>query len=152
MRPTTPADAEQIMRLLWQYFQENQAIMPMEIELDLDECWAYIRRALQSEKSIGYISDDGVFLGHLSKPWFSKTCMAGGLLWYVKPEARNGILARNFIRAFDKEAKERGAVYAQMALDNAAHLNVIGPLMNKFGYEDYSKVFLKHFTEKPCST
>jgi hypothetical protein len=49
------------------------------------------------------------------------------------------------MRAFDKEAEERGAVYSKLALDNAAHFKVIDPLIRLLGYEDYSKTYLKRF-------
>ena len=117
--------------------------MPMEIDFDLDECWGFLKAALKHPGLISYIADDGIIMGELSQPWFGKTPVARGIVWYVRPEARNGILARNLMRAFDKEAKERGAHYSRMELDNAAHIDTIDGFFKKMNYRDYSRIYLK---------
>jgi len=145
MRKTEAKDAEQILRFLNRYYVENQEIMPMEIDFDLEDTWTFLNRAFQHPELISYISDDGIIMGEITQPWFSKTPVARGLVWYVSPKARNGILARSLLRAFDKEAQERGAKFSRMDFDNPAHLQMIDPFIRLMGYEDFSKVYLKRF-------
>ncbi len=143
MRKTTPKDIEQILRFLYAYYHENQKIMPMDVDFDLEECWTFLKKALAHPNIISYISDNGVIMGELSQPWFGKTPVARGIAWYVKPENRNGILARSLMRAYDNEARERGARYSKQEFDNAAHLEVIDSFMKLMDYKDYSKIYLK---------
>lgn len=143
MRRATPADLETIFRFFVRYYLENQEQMPMKVTMDIDGTRRFFKEALTHKDLISYISDDGVILGELGRLWFAKERVARGVLWYVKPEARNGILARNLLSAFDKEAKERGAVYSKMDLDNPANIRIIEGFCNLMGYREYSKSWAK---------
>ena len=143
MRRATLADSEQILRYLYDYYRENQEKLPINIDFDLEECWGFLRKALEHPSVISYITDGGVIMGELGHPWFGKTPIAKGVAWYVEPESRNGIMARSLMRAFDNEAQERGARFIQQPIDNGTNIKMIAPLMKRLGYEDYSKIFIK---------
>jgi hypothetical protein len=145
MRKATPADTEKIFRMVVAYFLENQEKRPMKITLDVDGTRRFLKEVLGHKDLISYLSDDGVILGELGRLWMAHERVSRGILWYVKPEARNGILARNLLRAFDKEAKERSAVYSKMDLDNPANIHIIEPFCKLMGYEEFSKSWVKEF-------
>lgn len=119
--------------------------MKMNVSVDLLASRRFFESALAHPDLISYISDDGVILGELGHTIFGPERVARGVLWYVRPEARNGILARRLLKAFDEEAKARGAVYSKMDLDNPAQINVIEGLYQLAGYEEFSKSYLKEF-------
>src|SRR5262249_3234742 len=134
---------EQILRYLYDYYHENRDKLPVDIDFDLEICWDYLKKALEHPNCISYITDGGVIMGEVGRPWFGNTLIAKGLAWYVEPEGRNGIMDRSLMRAFDKEADARGESFIQQTLDNPTNIKVIAPLMKKLGYEDWSKIFLK---------
>lgn len=143
MRKATPNDLEKIFRFFVGYYLENQEKMPMKVTLDVEGTRRFFKDALSHRDLISYISDEGVIMGELGRLWFAKERVARGVLWYVKPEARNGILARSLLQAFDKEAKEREAVYSKMDLDNPANIRIIEGFCKLMGYREYSKSWAK---------
>ena len=145
MRKTTPEDGPEILEMLTDYFIENQHIMPMNIKLDIKNCRQFLETALGHGDLISFIADDGVIMGDLAQTWFGPNRVARGALWYVRPRARNGLLARRLLNAFDDEAKERGAIYSKQDLDNPAHLRLIERFVGHCGYREFSKSFLKEF-------
>lgn len=145
VRKTVQDDVPKILAFMKAYFEENQGKMPMRVELNLDTCKTFFTLALKHPNVISYISDDGVILGELSTTWFGPNKVGRGVLWYVKPEARNGILARRLLKAFDDEARKRGATMVFNDLHNAANLEMIDGFVKKCGYRNYSKSYLKEF-------
>ena len=129
--------------MLHSYYQENIERLPVAVDFDLYRCWNFLKNMLSQEECISYMSDDGVVIGNTMKPWFSETMFANSLVWYVKPEARNGLLARSLIREFDKEAARRGAKYSHLSLDNPINIDIIDPFIKKLGYRDYSKIYMR---------
>lgn len=117
--------------------------MRLRVSLDLIATRQFLDRALRHPDLISYISENGVIFGELSHMWLGPERVGRGVLWYVKPEARNGLLARSLLRAFDKEAKERGAVYSKMDLDNPARIGVIDGFVKHLGYREFSKSYVK---------
>ena len=142
MRKTGPQDVNRILEFLMEYFIENQKQMPMKISFDVPQTRAFITHALNHPDLISYISDNGVILGELGETWFGPNKVARGLIWYVKPAARNGILARRLLKAFNDEAKARGARYAKQDLDNPASIGKVDGLVKLAGYRDFSKTYL----------
>jgi hypothetical protein len=145
MRKATPQDAPQIVEWFLRYFLENQKLMPMKVSCDFHMVRQWIEHALNHPDLISYISDNGVILGELGHTWMGPNKVARGGIWYVKPEARNGMLAMALLRAFNKEAGERGAIYAKQELDNPARIEVIDGLYKLAGYREYSKTYVKEF-------
>lgn len=143
MRKATAADAPRLVEFLFAYFIEAQKTMKMRVSLDLLASRQFFETALAHPDLISYISDDGVILGELGRTIFGPERVARGVIWYVKPEARNGILARRLLKAFDEEAKARGAVYSKMDLDNPAQIDVIDGFYKRVGYREFSKTYLK---------
>lgn len=143
MRKTTPADVLKITEFIRDYFEEAKPTFPAPLDFDLEQSANFIFMALQHPNVISYIADDGVILGELAHTWFGPNKLARGILWYVRPGARNGILARRLLKAFDGEAKARGARLCLNDLHNPAHLNMIDGFVKKIGYRSYSKCYLK---------
>lgn len=143
MRRTTPDDLVTIIEWMVDYFIENQQKMPMNVQMNVQQMKKFFEHALVHPDMVSYISDDGVILGEVAETWFGPNKVGRGILWYVRPQARNGILARRLLRAFDNEARERGARFARMELDNPANLKQIDGLVKKVGYEDFSKIYVR---------
>jgi hypothetical protein len=138
-----PDDLPTILEWFTDYFLENQKKMPMDVELNIKQVRKFFEHALKQPSLIGFMSEDGVILGEESETWFGPNKVGRGLLWYVRPKARNGILAMRLLKAFDEEAKNRGARFCRMELDNPANLKTIDGLVKKAGYEDYSKIYVR---------
>lgn len=145
MRKTTAADAPRLVEFMFAYFIEAQKTMKMKVSMDLLAVRSFFENALAHPDLISYISEDGVILGELGRLWWGAERVARGVLWYVKPEARNGLLARRLLMAFDGEAKARGAVYSKMDLDNPAQGDVIDGLYKLAAYHEFSKSYVKEF-------
>ena len=143
MRKTTPDDLCQIIEWMVDYFIENQQKFPMKVEMNVQQMRRFFEQILGKPEIVSYISDDGVILGDVAETWFGPNKIGRGVLWYVRPQARNGILARRLLRAFDQEAHDRGARFCRMELDNPANLKQIDGLIKKVGYEDYSKIYVR---------
>lgn len=143
MRKATPDDLCQIIEWMVDYFIENQQKFPMKVDMNVQQMRKFFELALASPALISFISDDGIIMGELAETWFGPNKVGRGILWYVRPEARNGILARRLLRAFDSEAYQRGARYCRMELDNPANVKQIAGLVEKAGYEDFSKIFVR---------
>ncbi len=145
MRKATSKDVAQITWWFKEYFDEAQQIMGMNVKLDLRTVRAFFEKTLGQRDLISYIGEDGVIMGELGHTWWGPNTIANGGIWYVTPEARNGIFARALLKAFDEEAAARGAVYSRMALDNPAHVKAVEGLYHLAGYQDYSKIYVKEF-------
>lgn len=143
MRKAGPQDVNRILEMLMAYFIENQKIMPMAVSFDILKTRAFLTHALNHPDVISYISDDGVILGELGETWFGPNKVARGVLWYVKPEKRGSTLAWRLLKAFDGEARARGAKYAKQDLDNPARIGLVENVYHKMGYRDFSKSYVK---------
>ena len=146
MRPTTIEDLPQILEWMVDYYVENQKVMPMpRVKMDVNYTKTWLLNALRNPGLISFISDDGVIMGAMMETHIGPNKIGRGGIWYVRPEARNGILAMRLLRAFDEEARERGALYAYQDVENPAHLQVLDGLYKLEGYKEFSKVYLKEF-------
>jgi len=143
VRKTKSTDGPEIVEMLADYYLENQRKMPMDVKFDVRMTERFIKEALAHRNCISFISDDGIVLGELSQTWFGPNPVGRGLVWYVRPEARNGILAMKLLNAFDAEATSRGARYSRFELDNPANLPVVDRMLHKADYRDFSKIYLK---------
>lgn len=145
MRKTTPQDGADILEMLTDYYIENQKKMPMKVNFDIPTVRKFLEQALTHPNLISYIADDGIVFGELSETWFGPNKVSRGLVWYVKPKARNGILAKNLLEAFDDEARERGAIYGRMEIDNPANLPTVGRMLKHAGYDQFSNIYLRKY-------
>ena len=119
--------------------------MPMKVSFDYEMVLNFMEKSLKNPDLISFIAEEGVIMGEVAHTWWGPNEIANGGIWYVSPEARNGILARALLRAFDEEAASRGAVYSRMSLDNPAHFKIVDGLYHLSGYRDYSKIYVKDY-------
>lgn len=143
MRAITPQDAPRVVEFLFHYFMEHQKIAPLKICMDILQMRRFLDAVLVNENVIGFISDDGVILGEVTYTWFGPNLAAKGFLWYVRPESRRGWNAWRFLKAFDAEAKKRGAIYSLQELHNPTHRSAAEALFHRAEYKDYSASYLK---------
>lgn len=143
MRKATLADANRIIEFLFAYFMEYHKTKPLKVGFDIPQTRAFIEQCLKNDNVICYISEEGVILGEVCYTWFGPNLWAKGFLWYVRPESRGRWSAWRLIKAFDKEAKERGASYSLQELHNPTHKTVAEGLFHKANYKDYSASYMK---------
>lgn len=146
MRKATPFDLMEILEMVVDYYIENQSINHYDVAFDMPKARAYVSGLLHNPDGICYMADDGVVLGDVTEPWFSKRKFARGWVLYVRPKARNGILARALLNKFYEEAKARGA-FVSWDFYNDTHKEVINGLMRKLGYKENGYIFTKDTKE-----
>lgn len=143
MRRTTIDDALTITKMFFDYWRENeqecslQRSFTMEPETVFEAITEFLR------VGFGFIDENGVVLGHLAHTWFGPNPIAEGVLWYVRPKARGGLLAWRLLKAYDKECKERGAILSYNPLHNFATQKMVGGILQKEGYYTFSVNYVK---------
>jgi len=149
MRKVTPEDAPLLAQFMKEYFAEARPTVPLEnrerFTLDDSYVTGWAERAATCPGIFGFISDDGMILGEIAETWVGPNKIARGGIWYVRPGARGGLCAWRFLKAFDKEARERGAICSRLDLDNPVFRHVIERMYKKLGYREYSKIYVKEY-------
>jgi GNAT superfamily N-acetyltransferase len=144
VRRVTAEDVELIAQMSVDYYHENQAIKPYDVDFDIDVARANLTVMIQQPSAIGYVSDDGYILGELRRMWFGKDVFGyGGAGFYVRPPARNGLLARRLMNAFCDEAKSRGAKYCVFSLFNDVRSEMLDGFFIALGCQPQGSVYLK---------
>src|SRR5262245_34080900 len=148
MRKATPDDLLTILEMVVDYYIANQSVNKHGVDFDVGKAKLYINGMLTAPEGICYISDDhnGIVLGHLMAPWFGHRMFANGYVLYVRPQARNGLLARSLLKHFEEEAQARGA-YVSWEFYNDTHRQLIDGLMVKLGYQQNGHIFTKDTKE-----
>lgn len=144
MRETTPADCPALMQMYFDYWIENRENY-FQRHVVMDLLWAkrYLDAILANPDSIGFIDDDGVCLGIMVDTWFGPNRIAQGIMWYVTPRARGRLLAWRLLKAFDKEARQRGALVTLNALLNSTFEDRVGGILEASGYKKMSLNYVK---------
>jgi hypothetical protein len=147
IRRATIEDIRPIFDMIAAYHDEAVKHHGLPLDFDPDSVVAQLGTWLwRTEYQINLVADGGVMLGEVQTTWFGNNLFGKPHAIYIYPKHRNGLLARAFIRRFDREAKALGAL--GVIWDNWAGIsdrNMLGSLMEKFGYFENGQVFAKVF-------
>lgn len=146
MRKATPDDLMTILEMVVDYYMENQSINHYNVDFDVQKAKTYVQSLLQNPDAICYVADDGLVMGDVTEPWFSRRKFARGWVLYVRPKARNGLLARALLNKFYEEAKARDA-FVSWDFYNDTHKQLIDGLMRVLGYKENGHIFTKDAKE-----
>lgn len=141
MRPGTVEDVDMILGMMVDYYEENQRIKPYDLDFNPELARQYLTAALQLPSYISYVSDNGIISGDMRRTWFGDNYFGQGGDFYVRPPARNGILARNLFNAFRDEVKRRGGKFCMFTMFNDVSQDMFHGWMKKFGCQFQGGVY-----------
>src|SRR5262245_18172747 len=144
MRPGTIEDLPEILEMVVDYYIENQTLNRHGVDFDVAKAKGYIQGMLTHPDGICYVAEDGVVLGNITEPWFGHRKFANGWVLYVRPRARNGLLARALLNKFEAAAP---GCYVSWQFYNDTHKELINGLMRRLGYQENGFIFTKDTKE-----
>ena len=95
------------------YFAEAVEKKGYRLQGEEEKAVIYLGNLLWSDRGMNFITQghEGFVLGWLGETWFGPNPVAESAVLYVKPQHRNGLIARALLRRFEREAHERNALY-----------------------------------------
>ncbi len=145
IRRATIDDIRPIYDMLEAYYKEAMQTLHLRLNWDREKVVIQLGTWLSREEfNINLISDDGFMLGEVQETWFGGDRMGKPHILYVKPEHRNGLLARALIIRFEAQCKMLGAL--AIVWDNWAGITpstMLDSLMLNFGYHKRGGVYSK---------
>lgn len=150
IRPATIDDIQPIYAMMAAYFKEAVEKCGYALRWDEGPAAAFIGSTLSAANSLSFITEggEGMILGLMGETWFGANSIAKPGALYVKPEHRNGLIARALLRRFESEAKHRGAKYVLWEFESGVTDSVVlAGMMGKLGYKEQGPVFSKFFKE-----
>ncbi len=146
IRPATVDDIQPIYAMMAAYFEEAVEKCGYKLEWNKESVVIYLGNLLFSDKAMNFVSDghEGILLGTMGETWFGPNPIAKPEVLYVKPEWRNGIIARSLLKRFEIEALNREARYILWEFESGlSDHKMIGGLMEKLGYEFQGSIYKK---------
>lgn len=153
IRKATVEDIRPIYDMIENYFKENVKKGGYPVTWNQERAVIYLGNLLWRESGLNFVSEnlEGVVLGEMGETWFGPNVMAKPALLYVKPEHRNGLIARALLRRFEKEALSRGAFMVLWEFETGlSDSRMLGGLMENLGYEYQGPIYKKLFGGDVC--
>jgi GNAT superfamily N-acetyltransferase len=153
IRKATVDDLRPIYDMMEAYFHEAIDKVHYPLEWDRERAVIYLGNLLWRETGLNFVSEnlEGMILGEIGETWFGPNVMAKPAVLYVKPEHRNGLIARALLRRFEKEALERNAFAILWEFESGLSDNkMLSGLMNNLGYEYQGPIYKKIFGGDTC--
>lgn len=95
----------------------------------------HLRMFINTESIIPLVYEGkGFMLGHVTAQWYSPRLDAHESLLFVYPEYRNGFTAVRLIKAFEQEARDRGAFSVSVGASLGITDKMLETLYEKLGY------------------
>jgi len=148
IRPATISDGAEIYAMIEQYFIEAVKARKYPLIWSEESAKIFLGNLLYKPTSLSFVSEnlEGVLLGEMSTTWFGPNLMGNPVALYVKPEHRNGLIARALIRAFENETRSRGGMAVSFDFWAGVTDNrIVAGLMNVLGYSYQGPIFYKIF-------
>jgi hypothetical protein len=152
IRPATVDDIRPIYDMVEAYFQEALTKRKYRMTWDRESAIIYLGNLLWSEKGLNFISQDqegvirGAIMGQVGQTWFGPNTIAQPRILYVKPEYRNGLVARALLRQFERAAAENNALYVLWEFESGvSNPKMLSGLMKNLGYKYQGSIYQKQF-------
>jgi predicted N-acetyltransferase YhbS len=147
IRPATPADIDGLLALVEPFFAFSQ--FSRFVSCSADTARPFVEQVVDT--GIAFVADEdgaivGGIIGLMSPIWFNPSAFtAAELGWWVSESHRGGMAGVKLLRAFENEAKERGAVVVTMSDLSAGGEWPAGKLFEKLGYAVVERCQMKGF-------
>jgi GNAT superfamily N-acetyltransferase len=149
IRVATVDDIKPIYDMMFNYYREAVEKTGYDyFTWSEEKAVIYLGNVLWNKDGLNFISEnrEGMIIGSIGETWFGENKMAKPAALYVKPEHRNGLLARALLRRFEKEAKARGAIAILWEFEiGLSDSRMVGGLMENLGYEYQGAIYKKMF-------
>jgi hypothetical protein len=148
IRRATVDDIRPIYDMILAYFNEGVQKCGYALTWDEEKAIIHLGTLLWRETGLNFLSEnnEGVILGEIGETWFGKNLMAKPHVLYVKPQHRNGLIARALLRRFEKESLARGAMAILWEFETGVSDSaMLGGLMERIGYEYQGPIYRKIF-------
>lgn len=155
IRSATVDDIKSIFDMMHSYYQEAVDKTGYDFFTWNDEkAVVYLAGILcNTTDGLNFITekDEGAIIGAMGETWFGANRMGKPAALYVKPEHRNGLIARSLLRRFEREAKTRGAIAILWEFEiGLSDDRMIKGLMESLGYEYQGAIYKKIFGGSSC--
>ncbi len=150
IRKATIEDIKPIYDMIEAYFHEAVDKRSYPITWDQEMAVIHLGNLLWRDTALNFIVENGsgVILGEMKETWFGKNIVGKPSVLYVKPEHRNGLIARALVRRFEKEALAGGAFAVLWEFESGLSDNgMLNGLMNNLKYEYQGPIYRKIFGE-----
>ena len=146
MRLATPDDAHLILEMMMDCYIENQKEAPRDVGFNVFKARKYIEDAIDSPGAILYFAPNGVIIATYVDTFWGDNYFLSTSFFYVKPEARNGLLARRMFRLMEFEAKWRGLKYLVVSPQYKPSTTFLDSLLKRIGFEHDGGIYAKHIS------
>jgi len=153
IRKATIEDIRPIYDMIEAYFHEAVTKCNYPLTWDREKAVIHLGNLLWRETGLNFIvqNGEGMILGEMGETWFGKNLMGKPAVLYVKPEHRNGLIARALLRRFEKEALSRGALAILWEFETGlSDSDMLGGLMRNLKYEYQGPIYRKIFGGEQC--
>jgi GNAT superfamily N-acetyltransferase len=146
IRRATVEDIRAVYDMIEGYYREAAERYP-QLKFDREKVVIQLGNWLwNTETGFSFIDDEanGMLLGELMETWWGGDKIGNIRALYVKPEHRNGLLARNLLRTFEQHVEARGAIGATW--DNFGGIStpkMLDPFARACGYSVHGSLYLK---------
>ena len=148
IRPATVDDILPIFNMVEGYYREAIDKRGYPLKWDREKVVIYLGNLLYRDTALNFIAEngEGVILGEVAETWFGPNVMAQPHILYVKPEHRNGLIARALLRRFEKEALKRKALFVLWEFESGvSDADMLSGLMKCLHYEFQGPIYRKTF-------
>lgn len=153
IRAATVDDIKPIYDMMFDYFNEVVDYSGYRANWDKEKVVIHLGNLLWRDTGLNFLTEnnEGMILGEVGETWFGKNRMGKPSVLYVKPEHRNGLIARALLRRFENEALRRGAEFVLWEFEGGlSSPKMLGGLMEHLDYEYQGPIYKKTFGGDSC--
>lgn len=118
-----------------------------KFSVDERDIRGFLQFLLDSDGYVGVAERDGALVGLLlgmaHKWWFGPETVATDVLFYVRPEARSGVLVKRMLEDFRGWALDRGAVRVAVGISSGVGIDRKDRLLGHLGFEAIGGLYAK---------
>ena len=148
IRKATVEDIRPIYDMMETYFKEALDKRGYPLKWDQEATVIYLGNLLWKDTGLNFVSEnlEGMVLGEMMTTWFGPNLMGSPAALYVKPEHRNGLIARALFRRFEQEAQARGAIAISWDFwAGVSNVGMIDGMLKKLNYKYQGNIYYKFF-------
>lgn len=150
IRPATVDDIRPIYDMMEAYFREAIDKRHYPLKWEEERAVIYLGNLLWKDTGLNFIAEhgEGMILGEMMTTWFGDNLMGSPAALYVKPEHRNGLIARALIRRFETAVIAAGGIAVSWDFWAGVSDNgMIDGMMKALGYKFHGCIYRKIFSE-----
>ena len=148
IRKATVEDIRPIYDMIEAYFHEALEKRHYPLKWNQEKVVIFLGNLLWKDSGVSFISEnnEGMVLGEMQETWFGGDLMGSPSALYVKPEHRNGLIARALFRRFEKEVIARGGIAISWDFwAGVTNVSVIDGMLKALDYKYQGNIYYKFF-------